>query len=57
MENDVRHMSTSAALVCKNSAHQIRYDCMTSFHLDFADNSSNFHLYVADVSVFIDIHQ
>ena len=30
MENDVGHMSTFAALVCKNSVLEIRYDCLTT---------------------------
>ena len=29
MQNDVGHMTTSAALVCKNSVREIRYDCLT----------------------------
>ncbi|KAJ4437057.1 hypothetical protein ANN_17192 [Periplaneta americana] len=42
MENDVGHMAPSTALACKNSVREIRYDCLTNFYLDFADNSSNF---------------
>ena len=30
MQNDVGHMTTSAALVCKNSVREIRYDCLTT---------------------------
>ena len=30
MQNDVGHMITSAALVCKNSVREIRYDCLTT---------------------------
>ena len=29
-ENDVGHMATFAALVCKNSVREIRYDCLTT---------------------------
>ena len=30
MQNDVGHMTTSTALVCKNSIREIRYDCLTT---------------------------
>ena len=30
MENDVGHMTTFAALECKNSVYEIRYDCLTT---------------------------
>ena len=30
MQNDGGHMTTSAALVCKNSVREIRYDCLTT---------------------------
>ena len=30
MENDVGQMTTSAALTCKNSVREIRYDCLTT---------------------------
>ena len=29
MENDVGHMTTSAALACKDSVREIRDDCLT----------------------------